>query len=124
MASNTSSTEELESEAPETDDKPTSADATPQDWSQRLGHYVVSLRNKGRTKVLHQVGKCHRIPGRDYQQFSMLGTDAPEENAYTSTCKDCWKHGLRSGQGGPEDSDSSDSSASWSTPSGESSAAE
>ena len=66
------------------------------DWDKLKGHYVVSLRGRGLIRKLHVIGGCHRIPGVDYAEFQMLGTEQPESRAYGSFCKQCWPSGLES----------------------------
>jgi hypothetical protein len=58
-----------------------------------LGQYVVSIRSGSRRTRLHLVGACHRIPGRDYQEFEVLGEQLPPASAYADFCRQCWPGG-------------------------------
>ena len=82
---------------------------------QNLGLYVVSIRNHGRTRVLHQVGKCHRQPGQDYSRFESLGFEPPPPERFTSRCRDCWAQGSLQDNAGASENDSSSTSSSRSS---------
>ncbi len=45
---------------------------------------------KRRTRRLHYLGACHRVPGIDYLDYEELGPHLPSEDAYVLVCKNCW----------------------------------
>ena len=56
-----------------------------------LGFFVVSIQAKSRFKRLHQIGSCHRRPGKDYGTYEALGADEPHTMKLDARCKDCFK---------------------------------
>ena len=72
------------------------------------GFYVVSLRP--RSRKLHVIGGCHRIPGVDYAHYTLLGPQRPRETLYSSFCRHCWPEGLPTPVGPPSPSTSPGSS--------------
>ena len=52
------------------------------------GTRVVSISRKAGFRRLHEVGRCWRLPGRDYELFEQVSQAGPEH--YDAICKDCW----------------------------------
>ncbi len=53
------------------------------------GH-VISMVGRQRTRRLHYLGACHRVPGIDYLEYEELGMSLPDEDAYDLVCRNCW----------------------------------
>ena len=77
-----------------------------------LGKYVVCLRRNGSQRILHRVGSCYRLPGRDYSNFEVLGEEHPLPEKYKCMCGDCWKQPASCSQAQPCEPSSSSSVAS------------
>eukprot|EP00438_Fugacium_kawagutii_P025747 Skav221043 [mRNA] locus=scaffold1448:250657:252750:+ [translate_table: standard] len=61
------------------------------DDTRRLrGCYVCSIVGRSRTKTLHKVGECHRLPGIHYKDFEVLGEEAPCTSKYNKVCSACF----------------------------------
>ena len=77
-----------------------------------VGRKVVSLSKGNKSRTLHVVGNCWRIPGIHYSNYEFW--DEGERGAYHALCKDCFRNeqGLivDSSGSGSETSNSSDSS--------------
>eukprot|EP00435_Cladocopium_sp_Y103_P012665 s652_g3.t1 len=86
---------EFVSESEDEDDGIRPADE-PADGQTRMGHYVVSLVGKSRTKTLHRVWDCFRQPGVHYRDFESYGDEVPSPDKYHRSCKTCFP---RSGGG-------------------------
>ena len=43
-----------------------------------LGTYVLSIVGRSRTRTLHVMGGCYRIPGVHYREYVVIGADRPE----------------------------------------------
>jgi hypothetical protein len=78
----------------------------------RRRQYVVSIRSGSRRTRLHLVGACHRIPGRDYQEFEVLGDQLPPASAYADFCRQCWPGGRPVRFSEADDVDSADTTSS------------
>ena len=52
------------------------------------GMFVVGI--SGRIRRLHQVGRCHRVPGVDYARYEVIGPTEPPAHMYTARCGHCW----------------------------------
>jgi len=52
-----------------------------------VGEHVVSISRRSRFRRLHAIGKCWRIPGRDYGAWALLPELGPD--LYDAICKDC-----------------------------------
>jgi hypothetical protein len=55
--------------------------------------YVVSVTGRRQWRRLHYVGRCWRIPGRDYRHAILHGELAPDAASYDAVCRACWKDG-------------------------------
>ena len=56
------------------------------------GTWVVSVSRRTRFRRLHEVGRCWRVPGKDYAIFTILPAN-PAAEEYDAVCKDCWSTG-------------------------------
>ena len=54
------------------------------------GDYVVS---QGTKACLHQVGRCYRVPGKDYATYKSFGRALPGPASYDYYCRSCWPDG-------------------------------
>ncbi len=52
--------------------------------------YVISMVGRQRTRRLHYLGACHRVPGIDYLDYEELGPNMPDEDSYDLVCRNCW----------------------------------
>ncbi len=48
-----------------------------------------------RTRRLHYLGACHRVPGLDYLDYEELGPNMPDEDSYDLVCRSCWPGQVR-----------------------------
>ena len=54
------------------------------------GDYIVSISGHFGFRRLHRLGRCWRIPNKDYKCFTVFGTEAPTELDFDAVCKQCW----------------------------------
>eukprot|EP00435_Cladocopium_sp_Y103_P069397 s861_g33.t1 len=81
------------------------------------GTYVLSVVGRCRSKTLHRIGECHRIPGVHYSEFEVVGDNPPEASTFHQSCKICFPRGTgaeeeSSGEADDGEVSSSDSSTS------------
>ena len=55
--------------------------------------YVGSISAKTKVRRLHFLGACHRVPGLDYLDFELLGSEVPDCSLYDAYCAQCWAAG-------------------------------
>ncbi len=74
--------------------EPTRKRARMTDQRRHLPHgvkgYVISMVGRQRTRRLHYLGACHRVPGIDYLEYYELGMSMPDEDTYDLVCRNCW----------------------------------
>ena len=79
------------------------------------GTYVTSVRTRTRIRCLHKVGACHRVPGVDYFEYDVHGTDFPAASTFDVVCAICFPDFIaeaeRGAGSGTESSSSGTSSA-------------
>ncbi len=63
--------------------------------------FVVSISGKHSFRRLHQIGRCHRVPGVDYARFEELGEVLPPASEYDDVCGQCWRRGQEVGATAP-----------------------
>eukprot|EP00435_Cladocopium_sp_Y103_P022295 s1532_g5.t1 len=86
----------------------------------RMGHYVVSVVGKSKTRTLHRVGDCFRQPGVHYRDFECFGDEVPGPSHYHRSCKSCFpRSGGRRQPPGEEDESSGSETVSSSSESSE-----
>ena len=72
-----------------------------------IGNYAISMGAKSKSRYLHLLGACHRVPGLHYADFEIFD-ERPGEDCYHVHCQQCWK----SCEEKKEDSESDSSSSS------------
>ena len=55
-----------------------------------LTGYVVSIVGRKAYRRLHHLGRCPMLPGTDYHNYRLYGSEAPPPDAYDSVCARCW----------------------------------
>ena len=73
------------------------------------GMFVVSFSN--RIRRLHQVGRCHRVPGVDYAEYEIMGAEEPPAHTYTARCGHCWSNKARTSSSRASETSSSSASS-------------
>ncbi len=53
--------------------------------------YVIAISRRRKTRCLHKIGLCYRIPGRHYVSYEEYGGTRPGNDTYDDFCKDCWR---------------------------------
>ena len=76
------------------------------------GQFVISVLGRSKTRTLHKVGECYRIPGVHYLSFEACGEDLPEADRYHRACKVCFREGGAPLVRHPEDESSGEVSSS------------
>ena len=59
--------------------------------------FYVCRSGKKKVKTLHQLGRCHRLPGVDYLDYSSMGKAMPRNSEYDCVCRLCAREGVRDG---------------------------
>ena len=61
-----------------------------QNTAQLRGQFVCSIVGRSKTRTLHKVGECHRLPSVHYHEFEVLGFDVPKAESYHKICSVCF----------------------------------
>ena len=72
-----------------------------------LGTYVVSIVGNSKTRTLHRVGECFRVPGLHFANFVVCGPEPPRTDEFHKACKVCFPPGHEALRGSPEAEESS-----------------
>ena len=72
-----------------------------------LGTFVVSIVGNSKTRTLHRVGECFRVPGLHFANYLVFGPEPPKETEFHKACKVCFPRGHNVEQGAREAEDSS-----------------
>ena len=90
-----------------------------------LGTFIMSIVGRSKRRTLHVIGGCYRVPGVDYREFVVIGSDRPQLKEGEKLCAVCFsakeKAAVESGAEEIDDSASSSSELLTSDPDEESS---
>ena len=62
------------------------------------GTYILSVVGRSRTKTLHRMGECHRVPGVHYSKFEVVGDNPPAASQFHRSCLVCFPRGTGAGE--------------------------
>ena len=103
----------------EEDDDDDEADDEKNDTAKLRGQFVCSIVGRSKTRTLHKVGECHRLPSVHYHEYEVLGFEVPKPEKYHKACSICFPDKERLISLEEQESSSEDVSSSDTTESGE-----